>query len=52
MWLGHESIETTHKYMESDLALKRKALEGIQTPGYVSRPYRVEDRVLRFLETL
>ncbi len=26
LWLGHESIETTHVYLETDLALKEKAL--------------------------
>src|SRR5262249_18400570 len=27
LWLGHESIETTHMYVEADLAIKEKALE-------------------------
>jgi integrase/recombinase XerD len=27
LWLGHESIETTHGYVEADLASKQKALE-------------------------
>ncbi|MEW6756531.1 MAG: tyrosine-type recombinase/integrase [Candidatus Latescibacterota bacterium] len=52
MWLGHESIETTHQYMEADLALKRKALDAIDTPAHASRRLRVDDRLLRFLETL
>jgi integrase len=26
LWLGHESIETTHIYVEADLALKQRAL--------------------------
>jgi site-specific recombinase XerD len=26
LWLGHESIETTHVYLQADLALKEKAL--------------------------
>jgi site-specific recombinase XerD len=25
LWLGHESIETTHVYLEIDLAMKEKA---------------------------
>lgn len=27
IWLGHKSIEPTHKYMVADLEIKRKALE-------------------------
>jgi len=29
LWLGHESIETTHIYVEADLAMKERALERI-----------------------
>ena len=29
LWLGHESIETTHGYMEADLKLKEKALQKL-----------------------
>ncbi|MBU1950070.1 MAG: site-specific integrase [Candidatus Eisenbacteria bacterium] len=52
MWLGHESIETTHQYMEADLELKRKALESIESPAHGLRRFRVDDRLLRFLESL
>lgn len=27
IWLGHSSIETTHKYMVADIESKRKAME-------------------------
>ena len=27
IWLGHSSIETTHKYMVADLEIKRKVME-------------------------
>jgi site-specific recombinase XerD len=27
IWLGHESINTTHKYMEADIDMKQKTLE-------------------------
>ena len=27
IWLGHNSIETTHKYMVADLEIKRKVME-------------------------
>ena len=26
LWLGHESIETTHMYLQADLAMKEQAL--------------------------
>ena len=26
LWLGHESMTTTHQYVEADLAMKKKAL--------------------------
>ena len=27
LWLGHESIQTTHGYIEADLAIKEQALQ-------------------------
>ena len=29
IWLGHESIETTHKYVVADIEIKRKAMEKL-----------------------
>ena len=29
LWLGHESIETTHVYLEADLAIKERALQKL-----------------------
>ena len=52
MWLGHESIETTHQYMEADLNLKRRALESVEPPANSARRFRVDDPLLRFLESL
>lgn len=52
MWLGHESIETTHQYLEADLALKEKALGALDSPSSSPRRFRPDDRLLRFLETL
>lgn len=52
LWLGHESIETTHIYVEADLATKERALAKL-TPaeGPVPR-FRTADSVLAFLESL
>jgi integrase/recombinase XerD len=52
LWLGHESIETTHGYVEADIEMKQRALEKL-TPaaGQVSR-YKPDDKLLRFLASL
>ena len=52
LWLGHESIETTHGYVEADLELKQRALDKL-TPasGKVSR-FKAADSLLRFLAGL
>ena len=52
MWLGHESIQTTHQYMEADMALKRSALDAMDSPGHARRTRRLDDRLLRFLASL
>lgn len=52
LWLGHESIETTHGYVEADLEIKQRALDKL-TPasGKVSR-YKPSDCLMRFLTSL
>ena len=52
LWLGHESIETTHGYVEADLDMKQRALDKL-TPvsGKVSR-FKAGDSLLRFLSGL
>lgn len=54
IWLGHESIETTHKYMVADITLKEKALEKLNKPE--SNPshnkYHASDEILQFLNSL
>ncbi len=52
LWLGHESIETTHGYVEADLELKQRALDKL-TPalGKVSR-FKASDSLLSFLAGL
>ena len=52
LWLGHESIETTHGYVEADLEIKQRALDKL-TPasGKVSR-YKPSDSLMRFLTSL
>lgn len=52
LWLGHESIETTHLYMEADLATKERALAKlVPAEGSVPR-FKPADSVLAFLDSL
>jgi integrase/recombinase XerD len=52
LWLGHESVATTHMYVEADLAMKERALNAVQSPKIKQTRYQPTDRILRFLETL
>jgi len=52
IWLGHESTETTHTYVEADLAMKEKALSRIEEMSSPPLRYRADDELLRFLEGL
>jgi site-specific recombinase XerD len=52
MWLGHESIQTTHQYLEADLESKRKALACLKPPR-IRQPHRhPATPLMRFLEEL
>ncbi len=52
IWLGHSSIETTHKYMVADLELKRKAMEKTGSAGNDSYKYKPSADILSFLNSL
>jgi site-specific recombinase XerD len=52
LWLGHESMTTTHRYVEADLAMKEKALARLQAPNTKMSRYRPPDTLMRFLQTL
>lgn len=52
LWLGHESIETTHIYLESDMATKEAALKKLAPVGVDLPRFRADDKVLAFLATL
>jgi len=40
MWLGHESIQTTHQYLNADLDAKRRALDQMRAPVVRRTPGR------------
>ncbi len=52
LWLGHESPETTHRYLEADLAMKERALDALQEPADRNKRFRPSDPVLTFLDGL
>lgn len=52
LWLGHESPETTHIYLQANLALKEKALAMTKPLNVKAGRYRPSDNLLRFLNAL
>ena len=52
LWLGHESIETTHGYLEADLALKEKALAKLDPVETRLTRFKADDPLLAFLAAL
>jgi integrase/recombinase XerD len=52
LWLGHESIETTHIYLQADLKTKERALAKLApVEGPVPR-FKPPDSLLAFLDSL
>lgn len=52
LWLGHESTNTTHRYVEADLTMKTKALAQLKAPATKIPRYRVPDSLIQCLQTL
>ena len=52
LWLGHESVETTHMYVEADLTMKERALARLPAAGSSPRRFQASDRLLAFLTGL
>ena len=52
LWLGHESVETTHVYLEADLAMKEKMLTKTTADDGVPGAYKPPDALLAFLKAL
>ncbi|MGB5734256.1 MAG: tyrosine-type recombinase/integrase [Thiohalocapsa sp.] len=49
LWLGHESMTTTHRYVEADLTMKQNALARLQEPAMDPIRYQPSDELMRFL---
>jgi site-specific recombinase XerD len=52
LWLGHESIETTHIYLEADLAMREKVLAKTTPHEGCTGVYKPDDALLAFLKAL
>jgi integrase/recombinase XerD len=52
LWLGHESIETTHVYLQADLAMQEKALEKLDPLAGEWQRFQADDPLLAFLNSL
>lgn len=52
LWLGHKNINTTHKYMESDLEMKKKLLNKMEDPMQKLKKRKLPDNLMKFLEGL
>jgi site-specific recombinase XerD len=50
--LGHESLATTHHYVELDLQMKERCLRKIHSPQNKLKRFKPTDRLLAFLESL
>ena len=52
LWLGHESLETTHGYVQADIQMKEQALDKLAPiAGPLSR-FKPDDALLAFLSGL
>jgi integrase/recombinase XerD len=52
LWLGHESIETTNRYLHADLQLKERALGYSDPAGVPPTRFQPQDSLLSFLNSL
>ena len=52
LYLGHETIETTHIYVQADLLMKERALEKLAAPDTPTHRFQADDALLSFLSTL
>lgn len=52
LWLGHESTETTHQYVEANLAMKDRALSKVEEVPLKRIRYKASEKLLHFLDEL
>jgi site-specific recombinase XerD len=52
LWLGHESLDTTHMYIQADLKIKEQALGKLQPVESGFPRFKPDDSLLAFLSAL
>lgn len=52
LWLGHESTNTTHRYVEANLEMKEKALARLEAPDIKLQRFKASDDLMKFLRSL
>lgn len=52
MWLGHETLQTTHQYLDADLESKKRALACLESPQVRRSPRSRTDDIMKFLKGL
>jgi site-specific recombinase XerD len=52
LWLGHESPETTHQYVEADLTMKEEVLTKMKAITPAPARFRPKGKLLEFLDNL
>jgi hypothetical protein len=50
--LGHESLDTTHHYVELNMQMKEQCLHKLQPTTAKVAHYKPSDRVMAFLDNL
>lgn len=52
LWLGHESPETTHQYVEADLTMKEEVLTKTKEITPAPAQFQPKGKLLEFLDNL
>jgi integrase/recombinase XerD len=52
LWLGHDSLETTHQYLEADLKMKEEVLTKAEGVPVEAARYKPKPNLLEFLDNL
>ena len=52
LWLGHESIETTHGYLQADIRMKEQTLARLQAPNTSAVRFKPPKDISAFLDKL